>query len=123
MRHRFSAHIGLLWLFARRCIFYNLALSLLGASALFAVTLTSADAGQVLSDSTGRALKVATIMGAILIMTAGHALGLVAMRLFHGRELPYYRNAGLGEGALAVGAWVVALAVGTVLLIAGLMWT
>ena len=123
MRHRFSTHLGLLWLFARRCIFYNLALSLLGASALFAVSLASVDAGQALSDSAGRALKVAAIMGAILIMTAGQALGLVAMRLFHGRELPYYRNAGLGEGVLAAGAWVVALAVGTVLLIAGLMWT
>ena len=123
MRHRFSAHIALLWLFARRCIFYNLALSLLGASALLAVSTASADAGQVLSDSVGRGLRVATMMGAILIMSAGHVLGLVAMRLFHGRELPYYRNAGLSEGALAGGAWVVALAVGAVLLIAGLMWT
>ncbi|MEE8441498.1 MAG: hypothetical protein V3S41_07245 [Spirochaetia bacterium] len=123
MQHRISAHIRLLWLFARRCIIYNLALSLLGASALFAVSLASADATQPLLDSAGRVLRVAAMMGAILVMTVGQTLGLVAMRLFHGRELPYYRNAGLGEGVLAVGAWAVALVVGAVLLIAGMMWT
>jgi hypothetical protein len=123
MRHRISAHVRLVWLFARRCIVYNLSLSLLGASALFAVSLASADAAQPLSEAAGRVLKVAAMMGAILVMTGGQLLGLVAMRLFHGRELPYYRNAGLGEGVLAVGAWVVALVVGAVLLIAGIIWT
>lgn len=123
MRHRISAHVRLLWLFGRRCIVYNLSLSLLGAGALFAVSLASADAAQPLSEPAGRVLKVAAMMGAILVMTGGQLLGLVAMRLFHGRELPYYRNAGLGEGVLAVGAWVVALVVGAVLLIAGIIWT
>ena len=123
MLHRISAHVGLLWLFARRCIAYNIALSLLGASALFAISLASADAALALSDSAGRALRVAAMMGAILVMTGGQILALVAMRLFHGRELPYYRNAGLGEGVLAVGAWAVALVVGAALLIAGMMWT
>ena len=123
MRHRISAHLGLLWLFARRCVIYNLALSTLGASALFAVSLASADAAQILSDSADRALRIAAIMGSILVMSAGQILALVAMRLFHGRELPYYRNAGLGEGALAIGAWLLALGVGAVLLIAGMTWT
>ena len=123
MRHRIPAHVGLLWLFARRCIIYNLVLSLLGASAFFAVSLASADAAQALSDSAGRAIRIAALMGAILVMTAGQALGLVSMRLFHGREFPYYRNAGLGEGALALGAWAVALVVGAIMLTAGMIWT
>ena len=123
MLHRISAHVGLLWLFARRCVAYNFALSLLGASALFAISLASADAALALSDSAGRALRVAAMMGAILVMTGGQILALVAMRLFHGKELPYYRNAGLGEDVLAAGSWAVALVVGAVLLIAGMMWT
>jgi hypothetical protein len=123
MRHRISAHIGLLWLFARRCIVYNLALSILGSSALFAVSLATADPDLAIADLAGRALRIAAVMGAILVMSAGQALALAAMRLFHGRELPYYRNAGLGEGALAIGAWVVVICAWAVLLVAGMIWT
>jgi len=123
MRHRIAAHIGLLWLFARRCIIYNLALSSLGASALFAVSLASAESQIALSESAGRSLRVAVVMAGILVMTGGQALGLVAMRLFHGLELPYYRNAGLGEGALGLAAWILALGVGAIVLAAGLAWT
>jgi hypothetical protein len=123
MRHRISAHIGLLWLFAHRCLIYNLALSILGSSALFAVSLATADVDVALSESAVRALRIAAIMGPILVMSAGQAMALVAMRLFHGRELPYYRNAGLGEGALALGSWLVALFAGATLLVAGLVWT
>ena len=54
---------------------------------------------------------------------ASRILALVAMRLFHGKELPYYRNAGLGEDVLAAGSWAMALLVGGVLLVAGMMWT
>jgi len=123
MARRIAAHVRLLWLYARRCLLYNGALSLLGASALFAVSLASADPEQVLGESAIRALHVAAVMCAVLVMTGGHLLAVVAMRLFHGRELPYYRNAGLGEGALAAAAWLVALLVGGVLLVAGLLWT
>lgn len=123
MRSRIIAHLRLIWLFARRCIGYNIALSLLGASALFAISLATAEADVPLAESASRALRISAIMGAVLVMTGGQALALVAMRLFHGRELPYYRNAGLGEGALAIGSWILALVVGLVLLAGGLVWT
>ena len=123
MWHRIFAHLRLIWLYSRRCILYNFSLSLLGASALFAISLATSDGTQPLATMVDRAMRIAAMMGAILVMSGGQALGLVAMRLFHGKELPYYRNAGLGEGALAAGSWIVAFVVGAVLLAAGMIWT
>lgn len=123
MRHRFRAHLGLIWLFSRRCILYNLALSLLGGAALFAYSLLTTEPGNPMPDGVLRAARVAAIMAAVLVMTGGQALALVAMRLFHSRELPYYRNAGLGAGILSLASWFVALVAGGCLLAAGLIWT
>lgn len=122
MRRRVLAHIGLLWLYARRCILYNISLSILGAGALFAVSLATTEGAGALRDTAIRSARIAWIMGALVIMTLGHLLALVAMRLFHGQELPYYRNAGLGEGALAMGAWVLAIFAGGVLLVGAFLW-
>jgi hypothetical protein len=102
---------------------YNLFLSVFGASAIFAFLLTTAEADQTLGEIAQRTLRIAWITGSILVMSGGQVLALVAMRLFHGREMPYYRSAGIGEGVLAAGSWVLALLVAIVLMIAGMIWT
>jgi hypothetical protein len=101
---------------------YNIALSLLGSGAVFAVTLANGEPDADLSIVIARSLRIAVSMAAILIATAGQGLAVLAMRVFHGRELPYYRNGGMGEGMLAVGSWAVALVAGALLYIAGSLW-
>jgi hypothetical protein len=117
------ARARLVWLFARRCLLYNVALSLLGAGAVFAVSLATAAPDLPLAETAQRALGIAAPMAAALVVTGGQALALIAMTLFHGRELPYYRNAGLGAPALALGSWAIAAVIGSVLFVLGLVWT
>lgn len=117
------ARFRLLWVFGRRCLLYNIVLSLLGAGAVFVFNLvTNTDASDVLSP-TRRSFDIAVPMTAILIGTVGHALALLAMRVFHHRELPYYRNGGIGEGFLSLGSWVMAVCFAALAYAAGSVWT
>jgi hypothetical protein len=111
-----------IWIYARRCLLYNLAVTVLGTAALFAFVLATLPEGQSISETARRAARVASILGPVLLMTAGHALAVLAMRLFHGRELPYYFNANIGEAGLALIAWLLAVPVGVILLLAGRVW-
>ena len=111
------------WLYARRCLLYNCALSLLGTGALFAFVLSTSNPEETLEEPVLRAARIASVLGPILIMTAGHTLGVLAMRYFHGREIPYYLNARIGEVGLGLVSWAVALAAGFVALASRLLWT
>lgn len=126
MRGTGPARIRLLWVFARRCILYNLALAVLGFVAVFAFVFAT-DENSESTQLVSRSVRIAVPMTAILIVSAAQVLALLAMRLFHGRELPYYRNAGIGEGYLVLGSWVMAGAVSAIVLLlaylAGSLWT
>lgn len=111
-----------IWLYARRALLYNLALSLLGTGALFAVVLSTSPSDQPVEEPALRAARIALVLGPLLVMTIGHGLAVLAMRYFHGRELPYFHNAGIAEAGLALYSWAAAVLLGAVLLAAGSLW-
>ncbi len=112
-----------IWLYACRCFLYNAALTLLGTAALVAFVLATTPSDQSLEEPAERVVRIASVLGPILLMTGGHALAVLAMRLFHGRELPYYLNARVGELGLALFSWSLPVAAGVILLAARVLWT
>ena len=100
-----------------RALLYNIAVTLIGAVGIFAFRLAATDAS--LNEALESSVAVTVVLGPILLMTGGYLLSLAGMRLFHHREAPVYVNHGIGQGALGVGAWILALAAGALLLVAG----
>lgn len=117
-----SGRLRLVIHYATRALAYNLVISVLGAAALFAVSLAAGDETQTMTEHAVRAMRIASVLGPILVVTGGYIVSVLAMRLFHHREFPFYFNRGLGQRHLSLGSWVVALIIAAILLAMRQLW-
>lgn len=114
--------LGLIVHYTNRASLYNLTISLLGGAALYAISLATGDETLTLIEHAGRALRIATLLVPILVVSGGYLISSLAMRLFHYREQPFYFNRGLGPARLALASWVAALISASILLGARQLW-
>lgn len=118
--HRFR----LLSVYCRLVLLYDGAIALLGVSTLVALQAAGAvdtgiadvEVGTPFREGAGEAIRAAGVMGALLLMTVGHWLGVVVVNLVHRDEYALYRSGGWGRTELWFASWPVSVAVGLLVL-------
>jgi membrane protein YqaA with SNARE-associated domain len=84
-----------------RVLVYDALLSLMAAASFVAASLLAVEPGDSLHPQSTIGIDRAAVLALVLLCSAGYGGGLLAVRLFHRRELPFYQNHALSFVALS----------------------
>jgi len=112
--------LGVILYFWRQTAGYGVVLSLIAGVGLAAVTLASGDIQATATADAARALAVGLRVVPLILVVAGHWLGVLMHRLFHLAEIPLYLNNGWSPARLALVSWPATLVVSAAMGL--LMW-
>ena len=97
---------------------YNLAISLIGASALVLLDLAGLFGDMIAEPDWADEAKSVAIVTGVLMATAGHWIAVGVADVVHRRERPLYRYGGWGPLGLRFCSWVVSAALGVAIVVA-----
>ncbi len=91
---------------------YNVAIALLGATALLLLRRAALVEGVV-------SARVGLEVAGLIVTTAGHWLSVLVFGLAHHREYALFRAGGWGPMGLWIASWAIALLTGTAIFVIG----